>query len=205
MLVLVSRYAVPEGSVIVIGSVSYLMEEGRVGYSKGFVTEYIRYSKAFNNKVHVVPFLPPPLCGTDDQDLMRGMLDIARWIERLQKWELNDYLSELKLYILTAGEGPELTEMVTTRHKMPKSFEAYNDRVYMCHGWDGLQSNLPPMNERAEKVIINALMMDLSSSFKWKLDAEPSLERNPANSARLSVDTVGLVIGGSNAKGWSAL
>ena len=99
--------------------------------------------------------------------------------------------------------------MVTTRHKMPKSFEAYNDRVYMCHGWDGLQSNLPPMNERAEKVIINALMMDLSSSFKWKLDAEPSLERNPsglpANSARLSVDTVGLVIGGSNAKGWSAL
>jgi hypothetical protein len=30
---------------------------------------------------------------------MRGMLDIARWIERLQKWELNDYLSELKLHI----------------------------------------------------------------------------------------------------------
>ncbi len=203
-LEMLGRYAVPEGSVIVIDSVTHLMEEGRVGYSKGLVTEYIRFSKAFNNTVHVVPFMPPPLCGTNDQDLMRGMLDIARWIERLQKWELNDYLSELNLHILTAGEGPELTEMVTTRHKMLKSFEAYNDRVYMCHGWDGLQQNLPPMNERAKKVLINALMLDLSTSFKWKLDVDPSLESSPsslpANSARLSVDTVGLVIGGSNAK-----
>ncbi len=94
--------------------------------------------------------------------------------------------------------------MVTTRHKMPKSFEAYNDRVFMCHGWDGLQQSLPPMNERAEKVLISALMLDLSNSFKWKLDAKLSLERNlgslPANSAKLSVDTVGLVIGSSNAK-----
>jgi hypothetical protein len=57
---LLGRYAVPEGSVIVIGSISHLMEEGRVGYSKGLVTEYIRFSKAFNNTVHVVPFVPPP-------------------------------------------------------------------------------------------------------------------------------------------------
>jgi hypothetical protein len=102
------------------------------------------FSKAFNNTVHVVPFLPPPLCGTNYQDLMRGMMDIARWIERLQKWELNDYLSELKLHILTAGQGPELTEMVTSRHKMPKSYEAYNDRVFMCHGWYELCQSLPP-------------------------------------------------------------
>jgi len=201
---MLGRYAVPEGSVVVIGSISHLMEEGRVGYSKGLVTEYIRFSKAFNNTVHVVPFVPPPLCGTDDQELMRSMLDMARWVERLQKWELNDYLSELKLHILTTGEGAELKEMVTSRHKMPKAFDAYNDRVYMCHGWDGLQQSLPPMSERAEKALISALMLDLSSSFKWKLDAEPSLDRNlsslPANSAKLSADSVGLVIGGSNAK-----
>jgi hypothetical protein len=54
------------------------------------------------------------------------------------------------------------------------------------------------------KALISALMMDLSSSFKWKLDPEPSLDRNlcslPANSAKLTADTVGLVIGSSNAK-----
>jgi hypothetical protein len=42
-----SRYTVPEGSVIFIGSVTHLMEEGRVGYAKGLVTEYIRLPQSF--------------------------------------------------------------------------------------------------------------------------------------------------------------
>jgi hypothetical protein len=65
-LTILGRYAVPEGSVIMIGSLSHLMEEGRVGYAKALVTEQIRFSKAFINTVHVVPFVPPPLCGTND-------------------------------------------------------------------------------------------------------------------------------------------
>jgi hypothetical protein len=35
-----SKYTIPEGSAIFIGSVTHLMEEGRVGYAKGLVTEY---------------------------------------------------------------------------------------------------------------------------------------------------------------------
>jgi hypothetical protein len=50
-------FTIPERSVIVIGSLSHLMEEGRVGYSKGLVAEYIRFTKAFKNTVHVV--IPP--------------------------------------------------------------------------------------------------------------------------------------------------
>jgi hypothetical protein len=187
-LELLGRYTVPEGSVILIGSVSHLMEEGRVGYSKGLVTEYIRFSKAFNNTVHVVPFLPPPLCSTNDSELLRAMLDISRWIERLQKWDLNEYYSELKLHILTTGTGEELTELATSRHKMPKAFDAYNDRVFMCHGWEGICPTLPYMSMRAEKQLISSLLVDLSNSFKWELDTEPDLSREirtiPANSAR---------------------
>jgi hypothetical protein len=37
---LLGNYTVPEGSVFLIGSVSHLMEEGCVGYSKGMVKEY---------------------------------------------------------------------------------------------------------------------------------------------------------------------
>jgi hypothetical protein len=55
--------------------------------------------------------------------------------------------------------------MVTSRHKMPKFYEAYNDRMFMCHGWDGLHQSLPPMNMRAQKQLISALMLDLSNSF----------------------------------------
>jgi hypothetical protein len=192
----------PEGSVILIGSVSHLMEEGRVGYSKGLVTEYIRFSKAFNNTVRVVPFLPPPLCGTNDSELMQAMLDISRWIERLQKWDLNEYYSELQLHILTTGTGEELTELATSRHKMPKAFDAYNNRVFMCNGWEGVCPTLPYMSMRAEKQLISSLLVDLSNSFKWELDTEPDLSREirtiPANSAR-SNRAICLIVGGRNA------
>ena len=201
-LELLGRRTVPEGSVILIGSVSHLMEEGRVGYSKGLVTEYIRFSKAFNNTVHVVPFLPPPLCGTNDSELMRAMLDISSWIVRLQKRDLNEYFGELKIHVLSTGTGDELTELATSRHKMPKAFDAYNDRVFMCHGWDGIRTSLPHMSVRAEKMLISSLMVDLSNSFKWELDTEPDLSREirttPANSAR-SNRAICLIVGGSNA------
>ncbi len=102
-LTILGRYAVPEGSVIMIGSLSHLMEEGRVGYAKGLVTEQIRFSKAFKNTVHVVPFVPPPICGTNDPDLMRAILDTAGWLEKVQKWKMPDYYADLKLHIITGG------------------------------------------------------------------------------------------------------
>ncbi len=119
-------FTIPEGSVIVIGSLSHLMEEGRVGYSKGLVTEFIRFTKAFKNTDHVVPFLPPPLCGTNDPELLRAMLDITVWIEKLQKFKISDYYSELRVYITAYSGGLEQTKQNTQRHKMPKAFEAYN-------------------------------------------------------------------------------
>jgi hypothetical protein len=84
-----SRYTIPEGSVIFIDSVTHLMEEGRVGYSKG---QHIRLSKVFKNTVHVVPFLPPPMGGTNDPELVRSLMDILSWIEKVQKWDLSAYM-----------------------------------------------------------------------------------------------------------------
>jgi hypothetical protein len=98
--------------------------------------------------------------------------------------------------------GEELTELATSRHKMPKAFDAYNDRVFMCHGWDGICPIPPNMSVRAEKQVINLLMLDLSNIFTWELDTNPELSRElrtiPVNSAR-SNQTIGLIVGGSNA------
>jgi hypothetical protein len=97
------------------------------------------------------------------------MLDISSWIVRLQKRDLNEYFGELKIHVLSTGTGDELTELATSRHKMPKAFDAYNDRVFMCHGWDGIRTSLPHMSVRSEKMLISSLMVDLSNSFKWEL------------------------------------
>jgi hypothetical protein len=201
-LTILGRYAVPEGSVIMIGSLSHLMEEGRVGYAKGLVTEQIRFSKAFKNTVHVVPFVPPPICGTNDPELMRAILDTAGWLEKIQKWKLPDYYADLKLHVITSGEGDE-QQQFTTRQKLPKNLDAYNDGVYMCHPWDGLLTSLPPMAENTEKELVTSLLLNIGECFKWSLDPEPNLTREfrqqPANSARAGPGAAALIIGGSNA------
>jgi hypothetical protein len=91
-------------------------------------------SKFFRNTVHIVPFLPPPTGGTNDPELVRAMLDILSWIEKLQKWDLSAYAGAYRARIFAAGIGPEQCNQNTQRHKMPKAFEAYNDKVFMCHG-----------------------------------------------------------------------
>jgi hypothetical protein len=66
-------------------------------------------------------------------------------------------LQELKLHNFTTGQEDELVEMVTTessRHKMPKAFDADNNQVFhvpraTTHEWPGLCQILQPIVERA--------------------------------------------------------
>jgi hypothetical protein len=173
-------FAVPEGSVIVIGSVTHLMEEGRMGYTKALVTETIRFTKCFKGNVHVVPFLPPPLGGTNDPELIRSMLDILSWMEKLQKWDLSSYMNAYRAQIYATSSGPEQVGQNTQRHKLPKAYEAYNDKVFICHPWTGIGSVLPAMDTDAERIIIQELMEGLASNFKWELDTKPGMERSAA-------------------------
>jgi hypothetical protein len=118
-----------------------------------------------------------------------------------QKWKLPDYYADLKLHVITGREGDE-QQQFTTRQKLPKTLDAYNDRVYMCHPWDGLLTSLPPMAENSEKELIASLLLNISEFFKWNLYPEPVLTREYrqllANSARAGKGAAALIIGGSN-------
>jgi len=48
------------------------------------------------------------------------MLDITVWIEKLQKFKLSNYYSELRVYITAYSGRQEQTIQNTQRHKMPK-------------------------------------------------------------------------------------
>jgi hypothetical protein len=58
------------------------------------------------------------------------LLDITVWIEKLQKFKISDYYSELRVYITAYSGGLEQAIQNTQHHKMPKAFEAYNDKNY---------------------------------------------------------------------------
>ncbi len=162
-----------------------------MGYAKALVTEHIRFSKIFNKTVHIVPFIPPPIHGTNDPELLRSILDISSWIEKVQKWKLSEYYEELGLYVITHGGGEEQTGQFTTRHKLPKSFELYNDKVYMCHPWDGLKTSLDPMPAKSEMDLICSLILNIGEAFKWEMDPQPNLDRNFRNTPASKTRTGG--------------
>ncbi|MFN9960148.1 MAG: hypothetical protein ACK55I_44265, partial [bacterium] len=97
---LLRDFTLPEGSILLIGSLSHLMEEGLVGYAKSLGAEFRRFSKLFDFTVHLIPFIPPPAGGTNDPDLVINLLHITTWLERVQRWNLSQYYGILRNFVL---------------------------------------------------------------------------------------------------------
>jgi len=55
-------FALPEGSVLAISSMTHLMRTGVAVYTDRLVSECRRFTSFFKNKVVILPFLPLPLC-----------------------------------------------------------------------------------------------------------------------------------------------
>ncbi len=170
---LMKDYTFPEGSVLMIGSLSHLMEEGLAGYAKSLGAEIRRFTKLFCCTVHVIPFIQPPFCGTNDPDLVSNMVHITTWLEKVQRWNIGAYHKLNRDYVIAGGPPEDRQVQQTQRQKMPSSYELFGDFVLMCHLVAGLSNSLPRMCARNEQILINSLFTKLSSVFKWDLDPNP--------------------------------
>lgn len=176
-LTILGKHYLPEGSVILIGSLSHLMEDGRVGYAKALVTEHIRFSKAIKNTVHVVPFVPPPMCVTNDPELMRAILDISGWLDKSQKWKLTDYYDDL-----SCTSSPE--ETGKSRRSTPPATSCPRAWTPTTTGFIcatlGTACRRPcrRCRRRRRRISSPTCCSTSEKSFKWKLDPEPVLERD---------------------------
>jgi hypothetical protein len=201
---LLRDFTLPEGSILLIGSLSHLMEEGLVGYAKSLGAEFRRFSKLFDFTVHVIPFIPPPAGGTNDPDLVTNLIHITTWLEKVQRWNLSQYYGILRQYVISSGTPGDLQMQKTQRHKMPASYELFGDYVMMCHPIGGLGNSLPRICPRNEQVITKALLTNLNTVFKWDLDASPLSMRGlgdpqTAGPCKAAPRTDAVIIGGSNA------
>ena len=96
---------VPEGSVVLLGSLSNLMSQGPQGHAKSLCAEVRRLNGLFHNTVTVVPFVPIPLYGTNSSSLVMGMVDITEWLDSVQKPPLSGYNSAVRSYIMSSVYG----------------------------------------------------------------------------------------------------
>jgi hypothetical protein len=98
-------FAIPKGSVVLVGSLTHLLKQGEVSYAMASVRESKRFAGLFNNNVKTIPFIPIPLAGTDNPTLIRRMVDTSLWLESLDQYYLSSYHTSLRK-LITDSFGP---------------------------------------------------------------------------------------------------
>jgi hypothetical protein len=95
-------HQVPEGSFVLLGSLSDLMSQGPQGHAKSLCAEVQRLNGLFHNSVSVVPFLPIPLYGTNSTSLVMGIVDVTEWLDSVQKPPMSGYNSAVRSYVMSS-------------------------------------------------------------------------------------------------------
>ncbi len=59
-----------------------------------------RLGNRFDDKVTVIPFVPPPMGGTKDATLIRNIADTCAWLSSRQDYQLSSTMADLENLIL---------------------------------------------------------------------------------------------------------
>jgi hypothetical protein len=202
------EHTLPEGSVILLGSLSDLMNQGAAGHAKALCREVRRFSGLFQGSATVVLFIPPPIYGTNDTSLIMAISDVTNWLDSVQSGNFMDYNSALRAQICASiwEKNPESQQGESIEyppHKLifPDNVGLHNDKIFELPGEPDLPKSLPHMSAESESALYKPLFEGLNVLFKWDIDTTPSISRdNPSSSQNQPARQIpSIMIGGSNA------
>jgi hypothetical protein len=198
--------------VILFGSLSDLMNQGAAGHAKALCREVRRFSGLFQGSATVVPFIPPPIHGTNDTSLIMAISDVSYWLDSVQSGNFMDYNSALRAQIRASiweknsesqqGEsGGDSIEYPPHKLIFPDNVGLHSDKIFELPGEPDLPKSLPRMSAESESALYKPLFEGLNVLYKWDIDTTPSISRdNPSSSQTQPVRQIpSIMIGGSNA------
>jgi hypothetical protein len=198
---LLDGVVLPTGSVILVGSVSDLARQGVSGYTEELArTIRILREKLEKkgSKVQVGAMPPVLLGGVNSFNLMRSILEVEAWVEKLVGGEgalLHKTRAEVVNWMWGSGLGKR-RNVEERLHTVPKGVEGY-DKVYMrCTGWSNMPERVTPLSKVGEKAIISQLVRDLKDNFGVRVSEKLVLDRDYE---AVRVENEYVVWGGSNA------
>jgi len=198
---LLDGVALPAGSVILVGSVSDLARQGVSGYTEELartvrILREKQEKKGCKAQVGAVP--PVLLGGVNSFNLMRSILEVEAWVERLVGGEgalLHKTRTEVVNWMWGSGLGKR-KNVEERLHTVPKGVEGY-EKVYMrCTGWSSMPERVAPLSKAGERAIVAQLVRDLKDNFGVRVSEKLVLDRE-YEAARVENEYV--VWGGSNA------
>jgi hypothetical protein len=180
---LLDDVVLPTGSVILVGSVSVLARQGVSGYTEE-LARTIRISREKQEKkggkVQVGAMPPVLLGGVNSFNLMRSILEVEAWLEKLVGGEgalLHKTRAEVVNWMWGSGLGRR-KNVEERLHTVPKGVEGY-DKVYMrCTGWSNMPERVTPLSKAGEKAIISQLVRELKENFGVRVSEKLVLDRD---------------------------
>ena len=200
---LLGEFAVPEGSIILVSSLSQLRNDGLSAYIESIIREGNRFKSMFRSTVTVLPFVPLPLLDITDPVLVQRMMELSLWLDTCEGYCLQELNEAFRCYIL-ASDGPYIC-YPPSKQRLPLSLHTgYTNARFVSPGWLQLPASLSEATADNEQKLINILLSGVSNRFKMDLDVLPSTCRDlllPSSSptSTASADTA-IIIGGSNAE-----
>jgi len=172
---LLDEIDLPEGSVILVSSISDLGRQGRVGYAED-LARTIRIARERQSKkkeedggcgVQVVAVPPIPIGGINSFRLLRGVLEIEAWMEHLIGGDgglLHRTRAELFNGLRKEGVGRRrnIEEGMDTFPRAVIGWEKIRIRLV---GWVDMPERVKPFMEDTEGLMVEALVSELRTNF----------------------------------------
>ncbi len=202
---------VPEGSVVLLGSMSDLMSQGPQGHAKSLCAEVRRLNGLFHNSVTVVPFVPIPMYRTNSSSLVMGIGDITEWLDSVKKPPCpGTTMRSGPTSCPLSGRGGEGDAGKATMNfpphplVLPDNVGVHCDKIFTCKGVSELPMSIPPMSSDSESSLYTPLIEGLNAIYNWNMDTVITVNRESSTMSKyeLSSNTIEapiIMVGGSNA------
>jgi hypothetical protein len=195
---MLSGVRLPDGSVILVGSVSDLDKQGVIGYVDE-LNRTIRIVKdKLGGKVAVSALPPVLLAGINSFRLLRNILEVEFWLERFEGGDAKLLMKTRELVIHKIGVHGIGTRRSPEEHiyTLPKGVGVWDKIRLRSVGWAPMPERMGPITEEDEAEIIASLVRELRYNYGVRVSEKLEGSREKVSQSNTSEI---VCLGGSNA------
>ena len=199
---------IPAGTIFMIGSLTHLQREGLQSYSASGVKFGHRLVNSFP-ETETVLFIPPPLGGCSNPELVRSILDGCQWLSGMAGYPIKEAMRVVSKVVgeCPVGGGGRTVPLSVHYDRviyLPSNTEDYSGTFVTSPGRCTIPANCAAWSSFDEKKFVSALLLGLNTNKLAGRDMEPNLSRSGIRPAMYSALRTGsveaaVIIGGSHA------
>jgi hypothetical protein len=175
----------PEGSMLMFGSISHLANRGLESYAEEAVKTHKVFSSLLPRMCSITHLVFAPLGGMNSEGLIRDLYDLDCWLRSARNTNAAS-LPEARAMLwrtLCSENAENLSASGSDRTVfMPESLlNSAKTKVYSAAPAGGLPERIKPLSGSGERVLIYMLLKELIEPFTMDLEPEPILKRCTGN------------------------